>query len=220
MIPAKTARNVTSRSSPGGSPRVPGAAAPGPVRRIRLRAAVLWFTGLPGAGKTTLARALEARLLAAGWHPVSLDGDQLRQGLCGDLGFSAADRDENIRRAAEVARLFLAHGHLVLCSFISPFRAQRDRVRALMPPGRFFLIHVRCSLDTCRRRDPKGLYRRAARGELHDLTGLSSPYEVPVDPDLILDTENATPEDLVDRLWERLLDAGIIVKPEPQPGLT
>ncbi len=172
--------------------------------------AVLWFTGLSGAGKSTLARAMEARLLGAGCAPVRLDGDQLREGLCRDLGFSARDRDENIRRAGAVARLLFEAGHIVLCSFISPFQAHRDQVRALIPRGRFFEIHVRCSLETCRRRDPKGLYGRCARGELGQFTGVSSPYEVPADPELVLDTEAADPELLIERLWRRLLAEGIV----------
>jgi bifunctional enzyme CysN/CysC len=144
------------------------------------RAAVLWFTGLPAAGKSTIARALERALFEAGCQTMLLDGDQVRHGLCGDLGFSPADRAENLRRAGEAARLFFEQGSLVLCTFVSPFAADRDRVRALLPPGRFLEVHVRASVETCAVRDPKGLYARAARGELAGLTGVDAPYEPPV----------------------------------------
>ena len=176
----------------------------------RGRGAVLWFTGLSGAGKTTLARALEKRLLEAGRAAVVLDGDLLREGLCKDLGFSAADRDENIRRAGEVARLFFETGHIVICAFISPFRAHRAQVRSRFPAGSFLEAHVRCSLEACRKRDPKGLYGRADTGGIPSFTGLGSPYEPPEAPELTLDTESAGVEELVDGLWDRLLSLGLL----------
>jgi bifunctional enzyme CysN/CysC len=177
------------------------------------RAAVLWFTGLSGSGKSTVARALEEALFAAGAHTMLLDGDQLRHGLCGDLGFGAADRGENIRRAGEVARLFFEQGSIVLCTFVSPFRADRDRVRGLFPEGRFFEVHVDCGLETCRRRDPKGLYARADRGEIAEFTGISSPYEAPVRPEVTLHTDREAPADAVGRLLSLLRREGILGEP-------
>jgi bifunctional enzyme CysN/CysC len=193
-----------------GTPAAAGTARALQERRNGHRPAVLWLTGLSGAGKSTLAKAMETRLLGAGCSVVSLDGDSLRAGLCKDLGFSARDRDENIRRAAEVARLLHDAGHLVLCSFISPFQSHRDLARALIPPGRFFEVHVRCSLETCRRRDPKGLYVLADRGELPEFTGVSSPYEEPANPELVVDTESAGVGELVEQIFRRLLESGIL----------
>jgi len=158
------------------------------------QAAVLWFTGLSGAGKTTIAREVERRLHERGCQTVLLDGDMLRHGLCSDLGFSAEDRTENIRRVGEVARLFFEQGAVVLCTFVSPFQADRERVRALFPEGRFFEIHVDCDLDTLKRRDPKGLYARAESGEIRNLTGVGSAYELPARAELVLDTAALAPE--------------------------
>jgi bifunctional enzyme CysN/CysC len=174
------------------------------------RAAVLWFTGLPGSGKSTVARGLEEALFAAGVRTMLLDGDQLRHGLCGDLGFGAADRAENVRRAGEVARLFFEQGSIVLCTFVSPFREDRDRVRGLFPKGRFYEVHVDCGLETCRRRDPKGLYARADRGEIADFTGISSPYETPVRPEVTLHTDREAPADAAGRLLSLLRRDGIL----------
>lgn len=152
-------------------------------------AAILWFTGLSGAGKSTLAHAVEERLRALGRRTFVLDGDKLRHGLCSDLGFSPEDRHENIRRVGEVAKLFLDAGVMPIAALISPFRADRDRVRALVPPGAFLEVHVKCSLSTCEGRDVKGLYRKARAGEMKEFTGISSPYEAPEAPELVLDTE-------------------------------
>jgi bifunctional enzyme CysN/CysC len=174
------------------------------------KAAVLWFTGLSGAGKSTIARALERRLFEAGCQTVLLDGDQLRHGLCGDLGFTAGDRKENIRRAGEVARLFFEQGNIVLCTFVSPFREDRERVRRLFPEGRFFEIHVDCDLEELKRRDPKGLYARAERGEIGEFTGISSPYEAPEKPELTARTDRESAEEVVSRLIDELSSKGII----------
>ena len=176
-------------------------------------AAVLWFTGLSGSGKSTVARELEDALFAAGVRTMLLDGDQLRHGLCGDLGFGAADRSENIRRAGEVARLFFEQGSIVLCTFVSPFREDRDRVRGLFPEGRFFEVHVDCGLETCRRRDPKGLYAKADRGEIADFTGISSPYETPLRPEVTLHTDREGVADAVGRLLSLLRREGILGTP-------
>lgn len=174
------------------------------------RAAVLWFTGLSGSGKTTLARALEARLFELGVHTAFLDGDNLRQGLCSDLGFSDRDRQHNIQRAAWLAQHSFSHGQVVLCSLISPFQKERDFARSLLPKGRFFEIHVSCALEICRRRDPKGLYRRALEGEIREFTGVSSPYEAPVAPELLLETEIHSVEQCLERILERLRAEGIV----------
>ncbi len=174
------------------------------------QACVLWFTGLSGSGKSTLARALETRLFARGCQTMLLDGDQIRHGLCGDLGFSPADRMENIRRAGEVARLFYEHGNLVLCTFVSPFRRDRDRVRELIGPDRFFEIFVDCPLEVCRQRDTKGLYARAAAGQISNLTGLGQDYEPPLRPAWMASTAKFSSEVLVEKLLQWLEDQNIL----------
>ena len=173
-------------------------------------AAVIWLTGLPGAGKTTIARDLERRLFAYGCRTMLLDGDQLRHGLCGDLGFSPADRAENIRRVGEVARLFFEQGCIVICAFVSPYRRDRDRARALIPGDRFLEVFVKATLETCRARDPKGLYARAGSGQVAGLTGLSAPYEEPISPDLTLDTDQLSVADAASILLEHLRSARVI----------
>jgi len=173
-------------------------------------AAVLWLTGLSGAGKTTIARRVERRLFEAGVHTMLLDGDTLRHGLNGDLGFSPADRAENIRRVGEVARLFFAQGAIVLCTFVSPYREDRARVRALLPEGRFVEIFVDAPLDELRRRDPKGLYARADRGEVENLTGVSAPYEAPEAPEMVLRTDQLSVDEAVERILARLRAEGLL----------
>ncbi len=174
------------------------------------RAAVVWLTGLSGAGKSTIARALERRLFEMGCRTMLLDGDQVRHGLCSDLGFSDEDRSENIRRVGETASLFFESGHIVLCTFISPFARDRAFVRSLMPLGRFFEVFVRCSLETCQRRDPHGLYRKALAGEIPHFTGLTSPYEEPGEAEIILDTETVDLDGTLDILLARLRGAAIL----------
>jgi bifunctional enzyme CysN/CysC len=183
-------------------------------------AAVLWFTGLSGAGKSTIARALERELFAAGCQTMLLDGDQVRHGLCGDLGFSPADRAENLRRAGEAARLFFEQGSIVLCTFVSPYAADRERVRRLLPAARFLEVHVRASVDTCAARDPKGLYARAARGELKGLTGVDAPYEAPERPEIVADTETAGVEEIVAAIVRRLREEGILPPTLSSPSST
>jgi bifunctional enzyme CysN/CysC len=172
--------------------------------------AVVWFTGMSGAGKSTIARALERELFDEGAQVTVLDGDRLRHGLCGDLGFSDADRSENIRRVGELAKLLYEQGHVVLCTFVSPFRADRERVRALLPEGRFLEVHVTADLDTLTERDTKGLYARARRGEVENLTGVSSPYEAPVSAELEIDTTDVPVPETVARIRASLSAAGVL----------
>lgn len=164
------------------------------------KSAIVWFTGLSGAGKSTLALAVEERLHLAGCRTYVLDGDNLRQGLCADLGFSDEDRMENIRRAGEAARLFVDAGVVVLAAFISPFRSDRARVRALVPDGDFIEIYCRCPLAVCEQRDVKGLYRLARAGAIARFTGISSPYEAPSAPELVIDTGTQRLGDCVDEI--------------------
>ncbi len=171
---------------------------------------ILWFTGLSGAGKSTIANLVERNLHALGRHTYALDGDNLRHGLNRDLGFTEADRVENIRRVAEVAKLFVDAGLIVLVSLISPFRAERRMARELVEPGEFIEIFVDTPLAECRRRDPKGLYRKADEGMLKNFTGIDSPYEPPENPDLCLDTMTEAPEALAGRVIGLLQERGII----------
>lgn len=174
------------------------------------KSVILWFTGLSGAGKSTLAHAVEEYLYQQGCRAFVLDGDNVRHGLCGDLGFSEDGRKENIRRVGEVAKLFLEAGVIVLTAFISPFRDDRAQVRKLVPHGEFFEIYCACPLKVCETRDVKGLYKRARAGEIKDFTGLSSPYEEPVAPELALDTGSLSLEESVQKLITLLVDRGVI----------
>jgi adenylylsulfate kinase len=173
--------------------------------------AIVWFTGLSGAGKSTLAYALEERLHRDGRQCVVLDGDNLRHGLCGDLDFSHEGRVENIRRAGEVAKLFADSGCIVLAAFISPFRADRDRVRALARSPHFIEIHCSCSLMDCEQRDTKGLYALARSGAIASFTGISSPYEAPLAPELTLDTAARTIDECVAHILRLLHRRGLFI---------
>ncbi|MEL6290879.1 MAG: sulfate adenylyltransferase subunit CysN [Pseudomonadota bacterium] len=161
---------------------------------------ILWFTGLSGSGKSTVAKQLEKRLHDEGRHTYVLDGDNIRHGINRDLGFTDADRVENIRRIGEVAKLFADAGLIVLCSFISPFRAERDMVRRMVADDEFVELFVDAPLDVCAERDPKGLYAKAARGEIKNFTGFDSPYEPPMSPEVHLNTAETSPEDLVEQI--------------------
>ena len=172
------------------------------------RAGVIWLTGMSGAGKSTIAKAVERRLFEAGHRTMLLDGDNLRHGLCGDLGFSPSDRAENIRRAGEVARLFFEQGSIVLCAFVSPYATDRDRVRALVADGRFIEVFVKADLETLRTRDPKGLYAKATEGRLDQFTGVSAPYEAPSAAELTIDTSALSVDAAADMILERLRSAG------------
>jgi adenylylsulfate kinase len=174
------------------------------------KAAVVWFTGLPSSGKSTTAHLVESRLFGSGHHAYVLDGDNIRHGLSADLGFSAADRAEHLRRIGELAKLLYGSGMIVLCAFVSPTRASRDRVRELVPAGAFFEIYCMCPLDVCERRDPKGFYARARAGSLPDYTGVSAPYEESSQPELVLDTAGLTPERCADRVIGLLEERGVV----------
>jgi len=174
------------------------------------RPCVLWFTGLSGAGKSTIANVVEAKLAARRRHTYMLDGDNVRHGLNKDIGFTDADRVENIRRVGEVAKLFVDAGLIVLCSFISPFRAERGAIREILEPGEFVEIFVSTPLAVCEARDPKGLYAKARSGVLPSFTGIDSPYEPPENAELVLDSSAAGPDDLADRVIDFLVARGMI----------
>lgn len=165
---------------------------------------VLWLTGISGAGKSTIAKALEKKLWEDGKQTVLLDGDQVRHGLNGDLGFSPADRTENIRRVGEVSRLFFEHGNIVICTFVSPYKEDRDRVRSLLPEGRFKEIHITCSSETAQKRDPKGLYKKAKKGEISGLTGYDGKFETSENFDLTINTEEVSVEQAVESILKLL----------------
>ena len=174
------------------------------------RSTILWFTGLSGSGKSTLANAVNAALFERGLATYVLDGDNIRHGLCKDLGFSDADREENIRRIGEVAKLFLDAGVIVLTAFVSPFRADRDKARALVADGDFLEIHCAADLAVCESRDPKGLYAKARAGQIKEFTGISSPYEAPEKPELCLDTGAQNLEQCVAAVINLLEERGVL----------
>ncbi len=185
------------------------------ARLMERRPHVIWFTGLSGAGKSTLANLLDRRLRTRGIHSFVLDGDLLRTGLNRDLGFSDADRSENIRRAAEVARLMADAGLVVLVAFISPFRRDRDAARALFAAGQFSEVFLDTPLAIAEQRDPKGLYARARRGEIPQFTGIDSPYEVPASPELRIDTATCTVDEALERLLRHIREQ--VERPWPSP---
>jgi adenylylsulfate kinase len=170
----------------------------------------LWFTGLSGSGKSTLARALEQALIRRRALAYVIDGDNVRHGLNANLGFSPEDRSENIRRVGEVAKLLNDAGVIVLTAFISPYRSDRNRVRELLPAGQFLEVFVDCPLEVCERRDVKGLYRKARAGEIPEFTGVSAPYEPPLDPELRLDTAELSLDSCIERLGALLERRGVI----------
>lgn len=180
------------------------------------RSAILWFTGFSGAGKSTLANAVNSALFEQGLACYVLDGDNVRHGLCSDLGFSDGDREENIRRIGEVAKLFLDAGVVVLTAFVSPFRADRKRARALVDAGDFVEIHCAADLNVCEERDTKGLYAKARSGEIKEFTGISSPYEEPEQPELRIDTGHQSLDDCVSQVLAHLQQVGVI--PAPTEG--
>jgi len=171
---------------------------------------VLWFTGLSGSGKSTVAHAVEERLHQAGCRTFVFDGDNVRHGLCSDLGFSEEDRRENIRRIGEMTKLFVEAGVIAMTAFISPFRAERQRVRQLFAEGDFIEVYCDCSLEVCEARDVKGLYAKARAGLIPNYTGISSPYEPPEHPEVRLKTDTETLEESVDKVMEYLRERRLL----------
>jgi|TARA_Y100000589_G_scaffold97580_2_gene92166 adenylyl-sulfate kinase len=171
---------------------------------------LLWFTGLSGSGKSTIANALDVALHQRGYHTFLLDGDNVRHGLCKDLGFSDEDRVENIRRIGEVSKLFTDAGLIVLSAFISPFTSDRRMVRNLFPAGEFIEVFMDTPLETCEARDPKGLYEKARQGEIKHFTGIDSPYEAPEHPEVRLDTSSMTVDECVAALIAFMASRGLI----------
>lgn len=174
------------------------------------RGAIIWFTGLSGSGKSTLAHAVEEALHQRGCRTFVLDGDNVRHGLCGDLGFSAEDRVENIRRIGEMAKLFMEAGVIVLTAFISPYRADRERVRGLVEHGDFLEIYCDTPIEICETRDVKGLYKKARAGQIGEFTGISSPYEMPAKPELTVDTGTEKLDVCVEQVIEEMSQRSII----------
>ena len=176
------------------------------------RGIILWFTGLSGAGKSTLAHAVEEELHRRGCRTFVLDGDNVRHGLCGDLGFSNEDRIENIRRVGEVAKLFMEAGVIVLTAFISPFRADRERVRGMVEHGDFIEIHCDSLLEVCESRDVKGMYKKARAGQIAEFTGISSPYEAPESPELRVNTAGEELERCVQKVLDEIAQREIVAR--------
>jgi len=174
------------------------------------RSVLVWFTGLSGSGKSTVAHSVEERLHQLGCSTFVFDGDNVRHGLCADLGFSIEDRHENIRRISEMAKLFINAGVIALTAFISPLRADRQRVRQLVGEADFIEIYCDCPLEVCEKRDVKGLYKKARRGEIGEFTGISSPYEVPEHADAVLHTGRETLEESVDKVIKVLRERGVV----------
>ena len=171
---------------------------------------VLWFTGLSGSGKSTLANALARYFFETDIQTYVLDGDNIRHGLNKDLGFTDEDRKENIRRIGEVSKLFVDSGQIVLTAFISPFREDRQQVKDILSDNEFFEVYVKCSLDECEVRDPKGLYKKARNNEIKHFTGIDSPYEEPINPAIIVDTETQTVEESIKQIVGFLVNKGLI----------
>jgi len=177
----------------------------------RHKSFVLWFTGLPSSGKSTIAHTVEEKFHQMGCRTFVFDGDNVRHGLCADLGFSDEDRTENIRRIGEMTKLFVEAGIIAISAFISPFNVDRGKVRNLLRDGDFIEIFCRCPIEICEQRDPKGHYRKARRGELKNFTGISSPYEEPQNPELILDTADFSIDECVDKLIQFIVKKFFLV---------
>lgn len=184
-------------------------------KRNRYKGAVLWLTGLPSSGKSTLAHEVERILFERGCNTYVLDGDNIRHGLNKNLGFSPEDRKENIRRIGEVAKLFAEAGVIALTAFISPYREDRDHARSLNEKGRFFEIFCKCSVDVCEQRDPKGLWGKARKGEIKDFTGVNAPYEEPLAAEIIVETDKCSLEESAEQII-RCLEQHDIIMPAPK----
>ncbi len=179
-------------------------------KKYGYKGVVIWFTGLPSSGKSTLANELEERLFERGCHTYILDGDNIRHGLNFNLGFSVEDRQENIRRIGEVAKLFATAGTIVLTAFISPYRADREKARNLLPEGEFIEVYVHCDISVCKERDPKGLYKKAEAGEIPEFTGVSAPYEEPLMPEIFLNNDKNSITESVSKIIKYLEEKNII----------
>jgi adenylylsulfate kinase len=171
---------------------------------------IIWLTGLPSSGKTTIARELEKRLHDMGGHTYVLDGDNMRHGLNKDLGFSKEDRSENIRRIAEVSKLFVDAGLIVICAFVSPFKEDRETARTLVDDSEFIEVFVNCPVMVCMQRDPKSLYKKAVSGQIKSFTGVNDPYEIPESPELVVQTDVMTLPECVDMIIKYLHEKGLI----------
>jgi adenylylsulfate kinase len=179
-------------------------------RLLQQKGVVVWFTGLSSSGKSTIARAVEERLFELGHMSYVLDGDNVRHGLNKNLGFSPEDREENIRRIGEVAKLFADGGNIAMTAFISPYRKDRDQARSLLGDGEFIEVYVKVSLDIAEERDPKGLYKKARAGEIPEFTGISAPYEEPLNPEIVIDTDSMDVDQSRDAVISYLLEKQII----------
>ena len=173
-------------------------------KRNKHRGIVLWFIGLSGSGKSTLANGLQAKLFENDFNAIVLDGDNTRLGINKDLGFSEKDRNENIRRVAEISKLFVETGHIVINAFISPFEINRIQARNIISDTDFLEVYIDSSISACENRDVKGLYKKARAGEINDFTGISSPFEAPVKPDILVKTDEQTPDESIDYLFDQL----------------
>ncbi|RKQ17230.1 adenylyl-sulfate kinase [Ureibacillus endophyticus] len=173
---------------------------------------ILWFTGLSASGKSSIANAVAQKLFEQGNQSFVLDGDNIRHGLNKNLGFDEESRKENIRRIGEVSKLFVESGQIVLTAFISPYREDRNVVRALVEDNEFIEVYVQCSVEECERRDPKGLYNKARKGEIPNFTGISAPYEAPANPELVVDSEKFSIEECANQIIEFLVDKEYILK--------
>ncbi len=171
---------------------------------------ILWFTGLPSSGKSTLANEIEKELIQRNHRTYILDGDNVRMGLCKDLGFSAEDREENIRRIGEVSKLFMDSGVIVLSAFVSPYRADRDAIRELVEEGEFVEVFVDCSVEKCEQRDVKGLYKKAREGVIKGFTGIDDPYEEPSNPEIVVDTEKHSIEECKQQILDYLVTRDVV----------
>ena len=173
-------------------------------KRNTHRGMVLWFVGLSGSGKSTLANGLQAKLFENGFNAIVLDGDNTRLGINKDLGFSEKDRIENIRRVAEISKLFVETGHIVINAFISPFESNRIQARDIISDTDFIEVYINSSVSACEKRDVKGLYKKARTGEIIDFTGISSPFEAPIKPNIVVKTDEQTPDESIDYLFEQV----------------
>lgn len=178
--------------------------------RNKHKSFVLWFTGLSGSGKSTLANAVEKHLFDSGHNVTVLDGDNIKHGLCSDLGFSEDDRHENMRRIGKVAKLFVESGTIVLAAFVSPYRSDREKARSRLPHGDFYEVYCECDLEECEKRDPKSLYKKARNGEIPNFTGISAPYEEPIKPDMIVNTNSLSIQEEVQTIMTNLKKKDLI----------